>query len=203
MTPSPDIPEQEIRERCTAFLSLAAEEARKLDHNYIGVEHLFIAITRSESSPTSKLLKRAGLDPRHVRNEIRKEIGSGDGKLGEVLPLTPRSEIVLALTIFLAERDEDMRGTVDETHMLMAILQEGESIPVRKLVELGFDLTLWLQRLLLEASSPKDASDEIEDNRGLFDFAHISDEFDFDDNSDSDLSNPFAKSEIRIWPMRF
>ncbi|MCA9913017.1 MAG: Clp protease N-terminal domain-containing protein, partial [Anaerolineae bacterium] len=46
VTPSPDIPEQEIREKCGDLLSPAAEEARKLGHNYIGTEHLFIAATR-------------------------------------------------------------------------------------------------------------------------------------------------------------
>jgi ATP-dependent Clp protease ATP-binding subunit ClpC len=202
LTPSPDIPEQEIRERCAAFLTAGAEEARKLEHNFIGVEHLFIALTRNESGPISKLLKRAGLDTRYVRSEIRKEIGSGDGKLGQVLPLTPRCEIVLALTIFLAERDESTEGEVDEAHLLMAILQEGESVPVRKLVEMGFDLNLWLQRLLLEASSPHDAAvaEEFRSDHDMFDFPRISDELDDFENigSDSDLSSPFAKGEMRM-----
>ena len=86
MTPSPDIPEKEIRERCSEILSAAAEEARKLDHNYIGVEHLFMALTRNDKGLTTLLIKKAGLDPRFVRNEIRKEIGTGDAKVGDVLP---------------------------------------------------------------------------------------------------------------------
>jgi len=54
---------------------------------------------------------------------------------------------VLALTIFPFDRDEEGSGQVEEVHLLVAVLQEGGSIPVRKLTEMGFDLT-WLQRLV-------------------------------------------------------
>ncbi|MBZ0291762.1 MAG: ATP-dependent Clp protease ATP-binding subunit [Anaerolineae bacterium] len=148
MTPSPDIPEKELRERCTTILTQAAEEARKLGHNYIGTEHLFIASTRNETGPTSNLLRRAGMKPREIRNEIRREIGTGDGPLSEVLPLTPRTEMVLSLAIFLADRDNERE--VSEESLLMALLQEGEGVPVRKLMDMGFDLTLWLQKMLAE-----------------------------------------------------
>ncbi len=60
VTPSPDIPDKEIRERCADILSRAAEEARRLGHNYIGAEHLFMACTRSDSGAVSALLRRAG-----------------------------------------------------------------------------------------------------------------------------------------------
>ena len=106
MTPSPDIPEKEIRQKCTSLLSGSADEARRLGHNYVGTEHLFIAATR-EDGPTSQLLKRAGFDPRQVRNEIRREIGTADGPMGDVLPLTPRTAMVLSLAIFLAEQDNE------------------------------------------------------------------------------------------------
>ena len=86
MTPHPDIPEKEIRERCSVLLVAATDEARRLNHNYIGTEHLFMAATKNEHGPTSNLLKRAGMNPRHVRNEIRRDVGKGEGELDEVLP---------------------------------------------------------------------------------------------------------------------
>jgi ATP-dependent Clp protease ATP-binding subunit ClpC len=201
LTPSPDIPEKEIRERCSKMLAQAAEEARKLGHNYIGVEHLFMATTRPDNNATVNLLRRAGLDPRHVRNEIRKEIGTGDGKLAQVLPLTPRTEIILALSIFLSERDDDADDDeIDEMHLLMAILQEGESIPVRKLMDMGFDLNGWLQRLLLETHTIKDMQGNGQHDSDLFNFPHISDEFNFDSVSgvDDDDDDEESKSEIRM-----
>jgi len=151
---SPD--EKEIRERCTTLLSAAAEEARKLGHNYVGVEHLFIACTREEDTPTSHLLRKARLDPRAVRAEIRRDIGVGDGKPSEVIPYTPRAEIILQLAIMLYDRDRERDqtgGEVDEAHFLIAMLQEGESIPIRKLLELNFDLNYWLKAMLLETDS--------------------------------------------------
>jgi len=176
VTPSPDIPEKEIRERCTQILSSAAEEARRLGHSFIGTEHLFIAATRNEQGPTYALLRRAGLNPREVRNEIRREIGTGEGPQTDVLPFTPRTEMVLSLAIFLAEQDNDQ--DVTESHMLMALLQEGEGVPIRKLQEMGFDLNHWLQKLIAEEHDdlmPIDADDS-----DLFDFLSDSDsDFDF------------------------
>lgn len=150
MTPSPDIPEKEIRERCNALLNGGAEEARRLGHNYIGVEHLFMFASRSETGAVARLLARAGLDPREVRREIRREIGTGEDQIGEVLPLTPRAAMILSLAIFLAERDEE--DEITDAHFLMALLQEGESVPVRILIDMGFDINLWLQRLIMEDS---------------------------------------------------
>jgi ATP-dependent Clp protease ATP-binding subunit ClpA len=197
LTPSPDIPEKELRERCVSLLGAAADEARRLGHNYIGVEHLFMACTRNERGPTSDLLRRAGLDPRQVRNELRREIGSGEGKLMQVLPLTPRTEIILALAIFLADRSESTNDEIDESHLLMAILQEGESIPVRKLLELNFDLNMWLQRLIVESQSPQANADDPSSHHNMFPpsggpfaaFPQLDDDFDFDDDLDGALSS--------------
>jgi len=182
LTPSPDIPEKEIRERCSALLKGAAEEARRLGHNYIGTEHLFIAATYNESGDTSTLLKRANFSPRHIRNEIRREIGTSDGAVDDVLPLTPRTAMVLSLAIFLSDQDNETE--VSERNMLMALLQEGEGVPVRKLLDMGFDLNMWLQKILNEQADEMppppvlDESDELD----------LWDDDDFDlDLSDSDL----------------
>ncbi len=197
LTPSPDIPEKELRERCASLLAQAAEEARRQGHNYIGVEHLFMACTRSDDGPTARLLKRAGFSPRQVRNEIRREIGTGDSKFDQVLPLTPRTEMILALAIFLAERDEDAGDEIDEAHLLMAILQEGESIPIRKLLDMGFDLNLWLQRLLLEAQLHDQPPDLLADNP--FSFPNVDDDFAFDNFIESDaFSSEVSHSGVRV-----
>ncbi len=108
------------------------------------------------------------------------EIGGGDGSQHDVLPLTPRSEIVLSLAIFLADQDESK--TVEEAHLLLALLQEGEGVAVRKLVDLDFDLHLWLQRLLIEAQEEQEKDEE-----------SVDDPFsDFDFDSDSDPLSPFG-----------
>ena len=149
MNPQPNFPEKEIRKRCAWLLSPAAEEARRQGHNYIGVEHCFMALTRNDDGPTVNLLRRAGLSPGQVRRELRKEIGTGEGTLDETLPLTPRLGIVLSIAIALSERDDE--EDLDEAHVLLAMMEEGESVPVRKMIEMGFDINLWLNRLIAEA----------------------------------------------------
>jgi len=172
----PEFPEKDIRRRCAPLLGGAAEESRRLNHNYIGVEHLFVAMTKIEGGVAHKMLDRAGLNPRAVRNEIRREIGTGEGSYEEVLPMTPRVLMVLSLAIFLAERDD--ADDVTEDHIVLAILQEGESVPVRKLIELGFNVNLWLQRMLSEAFEidPRTPSRSLNDEEeSLFHFSEIDD----------------------------
>ncbi|MGQ9889336.1 MAG: ATP-dependent Clp protease ATP-binding subunit [Aggregatilineales bacterium] len=193
MTPSPDIPETEIRERCASLLAQAAEEARRLGHNYIGAEHLFMACTRSENGPVSALLRRAGFKLREVRNEIRCEIGSGEGTLDNTLPLTPRAGIILSLAIFMADRD----GSFDcgENYILMALLQEGESVPIRKLAEMGFDVDLWLHRLVeeeMDGSAPALSDDSLQ-------FGDLDSELDFSvsqDNLELNVANASADQRV-------
>ena len=200
MTPSPDIPEKEIRNKCTTILSQSADEARRLGHNYIGTEHLFIGATRNDGA-TSKLLKRAGFDPRQVRNEIRREIGTGEDPLGEVMPLTPRTAMVLSLAIFLAEQEQ--KSEVEESHMLMALLQEGEGVPVRKLVDMGFDLNAWLQRLITEQQDvfEGDFSDGSDDNFDDF-WADSDDLLDFSDSDILSTNRPrFADEKLPMTPL--
>lgn len=189
LTPSPDIPEKVLRERCSALLSGAAEEARKLGHNWIGTEHLFIAATRNDNGPICQLLRRAGMNPTDVRNEIRREIGTGEGPLDETLPLTPRTEIVLQLAVFFAEQNDESFKSVTEEDLMMALLQEGEGVPIRKLIEMGFDLNAWLHKLIDEQQEePFDQIDQSDSDMDLWD----------DDDSDSALDlfpqSPFSRN---------
>ncbi len=192
MTPPPDIPEKEIRRRCAPLLNAAADEARRLGHGYLGVEHLFLAASKINEGATDRLLKRAGLEARHVRNEVRREIGTGDHAHDDTLPLTPRAEMVLSLAIFLAQREEV--EDVTDHFILMAMLQEGESVPIRKLIELGFNVNLWLQRLLTEAYEQDRALPSSERPRLSFD-SH-DDDLDEDDLVDFPDFEDLSSDEI-------
>jgi len=144
----PEISEAEIRERCASLLSAAFEEAARLHHNYIGTEHLYNAITRPEDNLAHRLLLAAGLDPRAVRNEVRREAGPGDEEPDPQPPLTPRAYRVLAMATYYA--DDYNTERVDERHVLLALLQEGEGIAARKLRALGINRTGWIEFLLGE-----------------------------------------------------
>ncbi len=146
-----EISEQEIRDRCRHVLALAAEECVRLGHNYMGTEHLFIALTKIEGGRTQRLLRDADLDPAAVRNAVREAAGRGSELPRDPIPLTPRTRVVLSIAIYAAD-DED-EEEVREDHLLLALLQEGEGLPVRRLVEMGFDLAYWAELLTKEAEA--------------------------------------------------
>ncbi|MCU0476381.1 MAG: ATP-dependent Clp protease ATP-binding subunit [Anaerolineae bacterium] len=211
MSDTPDFPEHELRERCRTVLALASDEARRLAHDYVGVEHVFIALTRDEESLTSSLLQKAGFSPREVRSQIRADVKQGDGSSERDLALTHRLQMVLSLALLFAEGDRVFQPT--EQHILMAMLQEGESLPVRKLAEMGFDINFWLNDLIAKASEESvkasDASDLVdrvirrmrEPDFGdeNFDALFDSNEFSF---MDDDLFSPSAPKPSTFPPPR-
>lgn len=158
-----DISEQEIRKRCGPLLEGAIEEATRLRHNFIGTEHVFNALTRIPGSPATRMLMEAGLEPREVRNAIRRQVGAGDDMVSDSPPLTPRLHRVLAMAVYLADDAGDR--FVTEEQLLLALLQEGEGIAARELVKAGVDIVAWIERLLsdLEDDSDDDDDDEFEE----------------------------------------
>jgi ATP-dependent Clp protease ATP-binding subunit ClpC len=141
---SEEISEQLIRQLCEHLLRPADAEAARLHHDFIGTEHLYMALTQVSDSLAERLLHTAGLDPRDVRNAIRRDAGMYSSSESEPLerPFTPRACRVLRHAVQIAERhDHEM---VDERHLLLALLREGKSIPMRRLRLLGVDLESWI-----------------------------------------------------------
>ncbi len=156
MSHSPlDISEQEIRERCRLLLEAATHESIRLRHNYIGTEHLFIALTQLADSMSAYLLRASGLDPREVRNAIRREAGVGDDAVGQRPPLTPRLHHVLAMAVYMA--DEIGQTYISEPQALLALLQEGEGVAMRVLRQLGVDMADWVKQVIDEIAAEGEA----------------------------------------------
>ncbi len=156
-----DISEQEIRKRCGPLLEGAIEEATRLRHNFIGTEHVFNALTRIPGSPATRMLMEIGLEPREVRNAIRREVGAGDDMVSDFPPLTPRAHRVLAMAVYLADDAGDR--FVSEEQLLLALLQEGEGIAARKLNAMGVDIVEWIERLLSDLDDDGDDDDDFEE----------------------------------------
>jgi ATP-dependent Clp protease ATP-binding subunit ClpC len=148
VTPPLDISEQEIRERCIPILGDAIKEAADLGHNFVGTEHLYNALSKVEGGIAQRLLLVSGLDPRQVRKEIRREAMPGDDDTEEDPPFTPRARTILAAAVFHA--DTYCEDRVQEAHLLLALLQEGEGVAVRKLNALGADIDHWIVQILAE-----------------------------------------------------
>ncbi|NJL94645.1 MAG: ATP-dependent Clp protease ATP-binding subunit [Anaerolineae bacterium] len=140
-----EISDVEIRRLVGHLLKDAEEEASRLKHNYIGTEHIFNGLTRIPGGVTVRMLQSATLDPREVRNEIRREVGQGDELVAEHPPFTPRAYNVLAQAIYLADDMGDER--VSEEQLLLSLLNEGEGVAARKLLELSVDIEHWINTL--------------------------------------------------------
>lgn len=131
----------------------ARQEASRMRHFYIGVEHLFIALLEIRGGLTSSLIQEYGFSPDYVIDAVRRRTGKGArARLWAGVPNTPRADIVLGIAHDLALEDE--RDEINERDLLAAILEERDSIPTRVLAQLGFDL----DRLAREAGEHQAAT---------------------------------------------
>lgn len=121
------------------IMTLARKESASAKHYYVGVEHLFMALTRLEGGVTVGVLEEQGLAPRFVRYMLRQELSQGDDRrFWPGYRETPRLQAVLKLAHKLAQQ----RGEAEpsERDLLLAILREGDSLPVRVLMAVEADL---------------------------------------------------------------
>ncbi len=126
-------------ERARKILILAKEEARRLNHDYIGTEHILMALVSEQEGVAAAVLQNLGLDLTAIRQETEKLIQPGGQTqiIGE-LPFTPRAKKVLELSA------EEARGMghnyIGTEHILLGLLKEGEGIASQVLFNLGIDL---------------------------------------------------------------
>jgi ATP-dependent Clp protease ATP-binding subunit ClpA len=118
---------------------LAWKEADRLHHNYVGSEHLLLALIRLEEGGAVDCIRKLGLDLDTIRAEVEKQVGCGpESNVAEQAPIPPRSKKLLAFAI------EEARSThcrqVGTEHILLGLLREGEGLAVRALENLGVDL---------------------------------------------------------------
>ena len=116
--------------------TLARQESGRLRHYFIGVEHLFIALTELDGGLTYAVLEQHGLAPRFVRYSIRETIGRFESRrYWPGFPLTPRAVHVLDL----AREYAGPEAEITERALLLAILSENDSVAIRVLREVGVD----------------------------------------------------------------
>jgi hypothetical protein len=122
----------------------ARQESIRMRHYYLGVEHLFISLLEIHGGLTATLLEEQGLTPRYIVDSIRRIAGKGNRqRLWAGIPNTPRADIVLGIANDLAL--EDRRTEISERDLLIAILDENDSIPVRVLRRLRINIDLLLE----------------------------------------------------------
>lgn len=119
-------------------VELAREEARGLQHNYVGTEHLLLGLLREEKGVAAQALTRLNVDADAVREEILKIVGRGSDPVEGDPPFTPRAKRVLDLSEREARRMS--HGYIGTEHLLLALVREGEGLAAQILVRLGADL---------------------------------------------------------------
>ncbi len=124
--------------RARRVLVLAQEEAQRLNHNYIGTEHLLLGLIREESGVAARVLKDLGVEPNALRKAVEEMIGRGERKVLGKIGLTPRTKRVIELAVDEARRlGHNYIGT---EHLLLGLAREGEGIAVDVLKSLGVNL---------------------------------------------------------------
>lgn len=117
----------------------ARQESFRMQHHYIGVEHLFIGLLNIQGGLTSSLLEERGLTTEYVVDAIRRKAGKGNRqRLWAGMPNTPRADIVLGIANDLAL--ESGSEEISERDLLIAVLDENDSIPVRVLRKFEVDV---------------------------------------------------------------
>lgn len=124
-------------ERAQKVLYLAQEEARALNHNYVGTEHLLLGLIKEGEGIAAQALKNQGVKLDAIRQKVESLIGRG-AMPTEVVGYTPRAKRVLELSFAEARRlGVNYIGT---EHILLGLIREGDGVAARVLSELGVDL---------------------------------------------------------------
>jgi len=128
-------------ERAQRVILIAQEEAKRLNHDYVGTEHILLGLIALGEGVAAQVLANLGVDLRRVRAEIEKIVGTGDNVmlLGEI-PFTPRAKKVLELAV---EEAQNMgHSHVGTEHLLLGLIREEEGVAAQVLENLGVRLDI-------------------------------------------------------------
>jgi ATP-dependent Clp protease ATP-binding subunit ClpC len=125
---------------------LAQEEARMLNHNYIGTEHILLGLIHEGEGVAAKGLESLGISLEAVRAQVEEIIGQGQQAPSGHIPFTPRAKKVLELS--LREALQLGHNYIGTEHILLGLIREGEGVAAQVLVKLGADLNRVRQQVI-------------------------------------------------------
>jgi ATP-dependent Clp protease ATP-binding subunit ClpA len=133
-------------DRARRVVVLAQEEARVVNHNYIGTEHILLGLLREGEGVAATALESLGISLDAVRQQVEEIIGQGQEAPSGHIPFTPRAKKVLEL----AQREARALGHayVGTEHILLGLIREGDGVAAQVLVKLGADLNRVRQQVV-------------------------------------------------------
>jgi len=137
---------QRFTDRARRVVVFAQEEARLLDHNYIGTEHVLLGLIREGEGVAARALDSLGISLQAVRLGTEEIIGRGQHAQEGHIPFTPRAKRVLELA--LLESRQLGHRYIGTEHILLGLIREGEGVAAQVLTRLGADLHLVREQVI-------------------------------------------------------
>jgi ATP-dependent Clp protease ATP-binding subunit ClpC len=137
---------ERFTDRARRVVVLAQEEARMLNHNYIGTEHILLGLIHEGEGVAAKALESLGIALEAVRSQVEEIIGQGQQAPSGHIPFTPRAKKVLELS--LREALQLGHNYIGTEHTLLGLIREGEGVAAQVLVKLGADLNRVRQQVI-------------------------------------------------------
>ena len=129
---------ERFTDRARRVVVLAQDEARSLEHNYIGTEHILLGLIREGEGVAAKALEMANISLEGVRDQVIEIIGKGENDSKDHIPFTPRAKKVLELS--MREALQLGHNYIGTEHILLGLIREGEGVANQVLTNLGADL---------------------------------------------------------------
>ena len=137
---------ERFTDRARRVVVLAQDEARRLDHNYIGTEHILLGLIHEGEGVAAKALQSLGISLDAVRQQVEEIIGRGQQTPSGHIPFTPRAKKVLELS--LRESLQLGHTYIGTEHILLGLIREGDGVAAQVLVRLGADLNRVRQQVI-------------------------------------------------------
>ncbi|WEK60941.1 MAG: ATP-dependent Clp protease ATP-binding subunit [Candidatus Microbacterium colombiense] len=137
---------ERFTDRARRVVVLAQEEAKMLNHNYIGTEHILLGLIHEGEGVAAKALESLGISLDAVREQVQDIIGQGQQQPTGHIPFTPRAKKVLELS--LREALQLGHNYIGTEHILLGLIREGEGVAAQVLVKLGADLNKVRQQVI-------------------------------------------------------
>ncbi|PAT14432.1 NDP-hexose 4-ketoreductase [Corynebacterium sp. NML 120412] len=129
---------ERFTDRARRVIVLAQEEARELNHNYMGTEHILLGLIKEGEGVAAKALEQMGINLDDVRREVIEIIGHGSQPVSGHIPFTPRAKKVLELS--LREGLQMGHKYIGTEFLLLGLIREGDGVAAQVLTKLGADL---------------------------------------------------------------